>query len=157
MLEEEEGLSRPAAFYIGAKLRHKRFWRLKPVVCMLVEEMPPPLYSVAGGCDQLPHLEAVVDMLAKLHSRWWQAPKKPPVEWVASPAEDNLGIQLNALIFAAKAGTPAIRRCFGEVRRARAGLGLTLAPTPTPAPTPAPTPTLTLNLVLALALTLTPN
>jgi len=115
MLEEEEGLSRPAAFYIGAKLRHKRFWKLKPVVCMLVEEMPPPLYSVAGGCEHLPHLEAVVDMLAKLHAKWWLAPKRPPVEWVASPAQDNLGIQLNALIFAAKAGTPAIRRCFGEV------------------------------------------
>ena len=115
MLEEEEGLSRPAAFYIGAKLRHKRFWKLKPVVCMLVEEMPPPLYSVAGGCEHLPHLEAVVDMLAKLHAKWWNAPKRPPVEWVASPAQDNLGIQLNALIFAAKAGTPAIRRCFGEV------------------------------------------
>ena len=57
MLEEQEGLSRPAAFYIGAKLRHKRFWRLKPTVCMLVEEMPRPLYSVAGGCEHLPHLE----------------------------------------------------------------------------------------------------
>jgi hypothetical protein len=146
MLAEQEGLSRPAAFYIGAKLRHKRFWKLKPVVCMLVEEMPAPLYSVAGGCEHLPHLEAVVDMLAKLHSRWWQAPKKPPVEWVASPAQDNLGIQLNALIYAAKAGTPAIRRCFGEVRRARAGLAPSLAPTPnpqppTPAPAPTPTPT----------------
>ena len=118
MLEEQEGLSRPAAFYIGAKLRHKRFWRLKPTVCMLVEEMPRPLYSVAGGCEHLPHLEAVVDMLATLHARWWAAPKAAPVEWVASPAHDNLGIQLNALIFAAKKGTPAIRRCFGEVCRA---------------------------------------
>ena len=96
MLEEQEGLSRPAAFYIGAKLRHKRFWRLKPTVCMLVEEMPRPLYSVAGGCEHLPHLEAVVDMLATLHARWWAAPKAAPVEWVASPAHDNLGIQLNA-------------------------------------------------------------
>ena len=131
MLEEQEGLSRPAAFYIGAKLRHKRFWRLKPTVCMLVEEMPRPLYSVAGGCEHLPHLEAVVDMLATLHARWWAAPKAAPVAWVASPAHDNLGIQLNALIFAAKKGTPAIRRCFGEVCRAPC------SPPPRPRPPPA--------------------
>ena len=40
MMEEDEGLSRPAAFYIGAKLAHKRFWKLKPVVCMLMEATP---------------------------------------------------------------------------------------------------------------------
>ena len=114
MLEEDEGLSRPAAFYIGAKLRHKRFWRLKPVVCMLVEEMPKPLYSVSSGCDHLPHLVAVVEMVGRLHARWWGKPKAPPVEWVGAPASDNFGVQLNAFIFAAKAGTPAIRRCFGE-------------------------------------------
>ena len=115
MVEEDEGLSRPAAFYIGAKLRHKRFWKLKPVVCMLVEEMPAPLYSVSGGCGHLPHLEAVVDMLAKLHARWWNAPKQEPIEWVPAPAQDNFGVALNALIFAAKAGTPAMRRCWGDV------------------------------------------
>ena len=41
-------------------------------------------------------------------------PKRPPLEWVSHPARDNFGVQLHAFIYAAKRGTPAIRRCFGE-------------------------------------------
>tara|TARA_B110001452_G_scaffold228595_1_gene204112 strand:- start:649 stop:1836 length:1188 start_codon:yes stop_codon:yes gene_type:complete len=110
MLDDEQGLSRPAAFYVGAKLAHKRFWRIKPVVCMLFEEMPTPLYSVASGISELRHMELVVSMLATLHARWWQKPKKPPIEWVSHPSKDNFGLQLNAFIYAAKSGTAALVR-----------------------------------------------
>jgi hypothetical protein len=43
--QEEQGLGRPAAFFVGAKLFHKRWWKRKPVFCMLVEMMPKALYS----------------------------------------------------------------------------------------------------------------
>jgi hypothetical protein len=117
MLDDEQGLSRPAAFYVGAKLAHKRFWRIKPVVCMLFEEMPKPLYSVSSGISELKHMELVVSMLATLHARWWQKPKKPPIEWVSHPSKDNFGIQLNAFIYAAKSGTGALVRCRRRAQR----------------------------------------
>jgi len=105
MYEEEQGLGRPAAFFVGAKLFHKRWWKRKPVFCMLVEMMPKPLYSRTSGCDNLQHLR---------HARWWNAEKKPPLEWVSSPGRDYFGIMKNALIFAVKKGFPALKTAWGD-------------------------------------------
>lgn len=112
--EEEQGLGRPAAFFIGAKLFHKRFWKRKPVFVMLVETMPPPLYSRTSGCDNLEHLRLVMASLGAFHARWWNHPKSPPIEWVSRPGTDHFGLMKNALIFSVKRGMPALEQVFPE-------------------------------------------
>ena len=49
MHEEDQGLGWPEAYFIGAKLFHKRVWKRKPVFVTLVEMMPTPLYSRTTG------------------------------------------------------------------------------------------------------------
>ena len=112
--EEDQGLGRPAAFFIGAKLFHKRFWKRKPVFCMLVEKMPQPLYSRISGCDKLDHLRLVMASLGAFHARWWNHPKCAPIEWVSRPGTDNFGLMKNALIFSVKRGLPALEKVFGD-------------------------------------------
>ena len=60
--EEEIGLPKPQAYFVGAKLTHRRPWRRSPVFCMLIELMPKPLYSLTGGCDHLPHLMQLMSL-----------------------------------------------------------------------------------------------
>mmetsp|Transcript_39169 Transcript_39169/g.117249 ORF Transcript_39169/g.117249 Transcript_39169/m.117249 type:complete len:483 (+) Transcript_39169:75-1523(+) len=115
MEELDQGLGRPAAFFIGAKLFHKRFWKRKPVFCMLVEMMPKPLYSRTSGCDNLQHLRLVMTSLASFHARWWKASKKEePLTWVSAPGTDHMGLFKNALIFSVNKGFPALERCWGD-------------------------------------------
>eukprot|EP00962_Isochrysis_galbana_P060789 scaffold35665_cov112-Isochrysis_galbana.AAC.1 len=114
MYEEEQGLGRPAAFFVGAKLFHKRWWKRKPVFCMLVEMMPKPLYSRTSGCDNLPHLRLVMQSLASFHARWWQAEKKPPLQWVSNPGRDYFGLMKNLLIMAVKKGFPTLEVAWGD-------------------------------------------
>ncbi len=113
-MEEEIGLPKPQAYFVGAKLKHRKPWRRSPVFCMLIELMPPPLYSLTGGCDHLPHLLNVVEGLATFHALWWEAPKKKPVEYIPS-ARDYGGIVVPLVaLFSRKCFAP-LARCFGEV------------------------------------------
>lgn len=112
--EEEIGLPKPQAYFVGAKLTHRRPWRRSPVFCMLIELMPKPLYSLTGGCDHLPHLMQLMDGLAGFHALWWEAPKKPPVEYVPSP-RDLFGIAVPAIGLISKTSFEALRTCFGDV------------------------------------------
>ena len=58
---------------------------------MLIELMPKPIYSLAGGCDHLPHLMQLMDGLATFHALWWEAPKKPPSGPTKSTAPSTNG------------------------------------------------------------------
>lgn len=84
-LIEDGGLPRPVSYLTAAKLWHQRWWRRYPVFCMLLEQLPPPPYSRVSGLGTLPELHRVMDMLARLHSRWWGHAKAPPLEWVTHP------------------------------------------------------------------------
>ena len=116
MHEEDQGRGRPEAYFIGAKLFHKRVWKRKPVFVTLVEMMPTPLYSRTTGCDSQPAAPAAGDVVARLlPPRWWGATnKQEPLKWVSAPGTDNMGLFKNALIFSAKKGFPALEACWGE-------------------------------------------
>jgi hypothetical protein len=113
VLPEDQGLGRPEAIYIGAKLAHKRFWRRMPVFCMLFEVMPKSLYSRTSGCDNLVHVKQVVQALGTFHARWWSHPKEHPVEFISKPTTDNCGLLIHALIYAM--GRIKALGCFGDV------------------------------------------
>ena len=81
---------------------------------MLIEMMPPPLYSLAGGCDNLPHLLAVTEGLATFHALWWEAKKRSPVEYVPS-AEDMCHVGVPAIGFVSYSSLDALGKCFGDV------------------------------------------
>ena len=112
-IEEEIGLPKPQAYFVGAKLKHRRPWRRSPVFCMLIELMPKPIYSLAGGCDHLPHLMQLMDGLATFHALWWEAPKKPPIEYIPSP-RDMCGIAVPAIGFVSSSSFSALASCFGD-------------------------------------------
>ena len=112
-LENEIGLPKPDSYFVGAKLKHRRPWRRSPVFCMLIELMPRPLYSLAGGCDNLPHLLAVTEGLATFHALWWEAKKRPPVEYVPS-ATDLCYVAVPAIGFVSYSSLDALGACFGD-------------------------------------------
>ncbi len=113
-LEEDLALPRPEAYFIGAKLAHRKPWRRSPVFCMLIELMPPALYSRVSGCDNLRHCMLLMETLARFHANWWDAEKAPPIEFITHPAKDMGGIAVQVLAVTATLGIPALRRCFGE-------------------------------------------
>ena len=74
------GLPRPAC-YLAAERR-----RGKPTFLMLLEIVDDAAtYTRIGGCDVAEHLERAVGALAGLHSRWWNHPRKAPLQWALHP------------------------------------------------------------------------
>jgi hypothetical protein len=52
--------------------------------------------------------------LAAFHARWWQAEKKPPLQWVSNPGRDYFGLMKNMLIMAVKKGLPTLEVAWGD-------------------------------------------
>lgn len=70
--------------------------RRKPTFCMLLEDMmPAESFTRVGSCDEVEKLHAAAATLAKLHARWWNHPKAPPLDWVLHPTQDFAGLLLN--------------------------------------------------------------
>ena len=74
------GLPRPAC-YLAAERR-----RAKPTFLMLLEIVDDAVtYTRIGGCDVAEHLERAVGALGGLHARWWDHPRKAPLQWALHP------------------------------------------------------------------------
>ena len=74
------GLPRPAC-YLAAERR-----RAKPTFLMLLEIVDNAVtYTRIGGCDEAEHLGRAVGALGGLHSRWWNHPRKAPLQWALHP------------------------------------------------------------------------
>ena len=74
------GLPRPAC-YLAAERR-----RAKPTFLMLLEIVDDAVtYTRIGGCDVAEHLERAVGAVGGLHARWWDHPRKAPLQWALHP------------------------------------------------------------------------
>lgn len=112
-LEEDGGLARPISYITAAKLFHQRWWRRMPVFCMMLEELPPPIYSRVSGCKNVQHLRLIMDAMARFHSKWWKHPKSRPLEWATHPTKDMGGWIVNGFILTTKLGLKALAKCYG--------------------------------------------
>ena len=111
--EEEIGLPKPQAYFVGAKLTHRRPWRRSPVFCMLIELMPSH----------------------STHHWWLRSPAAPDAAdgWVCGVpcavvggAQEAAGricalaarlvrYRLPAIGLISKTSFEALRTCFGDV------------------------------------------
>ena len=89
--------------------------RSKPTFCMLIENMMPAVcFTRVSACDDVEKLMAAVSGMARLHARWWQAPKAPPLEWCLHPVTDFGGLVLNGFVRTTKLGLAALGKVYGD-------------------------------------------
>ena len=87
--------------------------RRKPTFCMLIEDMmPASAYTRVGSCNEVERLHAAVATLAKLHARWWNHPKQPPLDWLLHPTQDFGGLLLNGFLRVTKVARPSLSPCL---------------------------------------------
>ena len=104
------GMSRPQC-YVCLYDKPRR----KPTFCMLLEDMMPAVsYTRVGSCSEVEKLHSAVATLAKLHARWWDHPKAPPLDWLLHPTQDYGGLLLNGFMHATKVGLAAMGKCYPE-------------------------------------------
>ena len=104
------GMSRPECYFA---MYDKP--RRKPTFCMLLEDMmPATAYTRVGSCDEVEKLHAAIATLAKLHARWWNHPKSPPLNWLVHPTQDFGGLLINGFKMVTVKGLAALSKCYGQ-------------------------------------------
>ena len=107
----DAGLSRPECYFALYDAR-----RAKPTFCMLVEDMMPAVgFTRIKSTDELERCQQAVCALARLHARWWEHPKKAPLDWLVHPTQDLGGLLLRAMLRATHTGMASLSRIYADV------------------------------------------
>jgi len=105
------GIPRPEC-YIALYDKARRI----PTFCMLLENMMPAVsYDRVKSCTEMDKFRMAASAMARLHARWWNHKKEPPLEWALHPAKDFGGLVLNAFVRTTKVGMAALGRVYGDV------------------------------------------
>ena len=64
------------------------------------------------SCTEVEKLHAAMETLAKLHARWWNHPKAPPLDWLTHPTGDYHGLLLNGFVRVTKLGLASMAKVY---------------------------------------------